>query len=376
MQESWISKLPVQLLAQILQHIDQAQRLQRCALVNSTWRQASILATRDVDLWLFSTKRELKSAALFMQLYGHAAAVSSLQAEGPFVEIQLPCQQLTALQKLSLKCLVVDWQDAAGSQEGRTPRLPAALSKLTCLEIVSCATGWSLPKTSLFENKWKLDITPLKDFSQLQHLHLSSPWGDDASMMRHCAAALRAILPVLQQLTHLELGNAYAVEEAVVGAQQLPRLQALVLRKCCCGTASLAALPPTLTCLELRMPEYGADLTFSPKSTPRLTQLKALKRLAISHARAFDLALLRSLRQLQQSCQRHKAACCSSRRAAAAHEPGSPQHIDRPSAPGPHMRAGRYASAAKQSRYCCAYGIQSLDVPGRQPGRCTAGAVH
>lgn len=229
--------------------------------------------------------------------HGPAAAVASIQVTcslNNFHTLQVPCQQLSALQRLSLSSLTIKWQGTASSGQGScsSTQLPLDLSKRRCLELINCRT----PVYGV-----GLDVSALAAYQQL-HLALL-PYVDYWVGPGTDAATVRDIVTELQQLTHLQLGGPYANDAIVSSLPKLPHLQALLLHACSCTPAAFAALPTALSRLELHMSVRPVDITFGSSTTPGLSQLTALQWLEVSTesttgARQFDLALLRSLQKL------------------------------------------------------------------------------
>lgn len=98
--------LPTVLVARILKHVPQQERLSQCAVVCHAWAKAGTLATVIIDVKLPAGKR----AAFESWLHQHSRQLEALNAtklpvKGVFyspLQLQLPCDQLLQLSSLSL----------------------------------------------------------------------------------------------------------------------------------------------------------------------------------------------------------------------------------------------------------------------------------
>jgi hypothetical protein len=108
-------------------------------------------------------------------------------------------------------------------------------------------------------------------------------------------------LPRLQQLTHLHLSLMFSRDCVLEQLRQLSALRELRLSSADCTTASFAAdaLPKSLTNFEFEGVVGTFTRTFSPSTTPALTQLTALQELRVACIATFDAALLDSLTALR-----------------------------------------------------------------------------
>ena len=159
-----ISQLPLQLLAEVLQHVDLKERLSSCALVCSMWHAAAVAATRSISISTWCSREQAKYNGLHAWLlkHGQAAAIHSLDVHGRAssnAQLLLPLQQLTALGKLVLKCMRANFQKGTADQQVSTAALPYELSALTHLELCDCP----------------MELSALPAFTQLQHLCLTYP---------------------------------------------------------------------------------------------------------------------------------------------------------------------------------------------------------
>ena len=138
-----ISQLPLQLLAQVLQHVDLGERLGSCAFVCSTWHAAAIAATRSVTVHPgggHDVPIRFASLHAWLLKHGQAAAIGSLNVTGlgRVGKLQLPVPQLATLTKLQLGRPSVEFQQGPGSQQSSSAALPQELSALTHLELNNC----------------------------------------------------------------------------------------------------------------------------------------------------------------------------------------------------------------------------------------------
>ena len=156
-----ISQLPLQLLAEVLQHVEPCERLDSCTLVCSTWHAAVIAATTSISTTLAYAAEKYSALHAWLLRHGLAAAVESLHVKGlggsAIRQLQLPVQQLTALKQLQLEGLSVEFQQTAAHQQASTAALPRELSAVTYLGLHYCP----------------LQLDALPAFTQLQHLGLT-----------------------------------------------------------------------------------------------------------------------------------------------------------------------------------------------------------
>ena len=212
-------------------------------------------------------ERKCSGLSAWLLKHGRAAAVESLHVQGHVLhsiggsgpQLQLPVQQLAALNSLQLDVPVV-FHQGTGSQQASTAALPQELSALTRLELRKCR---------------ELDLESLPAFTLLQQLCLT---GAHRCVEAHELAPLASALPSMQQLTHLELGDSFTQDAIVSSVQHLPRLQVLLLQMSNCSIAALAELPQSITWLRLHH-STTAPLTLSHSSTPGIAKLTALQRL-------------------------------------------------------------------------------------------------
>ena len=210
--------LPIPVLAKVLQHVSNLERLEVCALANSAWHAASVLATSSVEL------RHPSNCASFTQwLKAHAeeAALESITASSYYYlqwrYLQLPVQQLGSLRKLSCRQLAFGpgpLGPSGNAESSYTALLPSELSGLTYVSMDCCPVR----------------ISALPAFTGLQHLCLagSEPtfevYGDHVSPNSTDLTALAEAVPHMQHLTHLELAHGYAQVRMLYGFCDVLRL--------------------------------------------------------------------------------------------------------------------------------------------------------
>lgn len=186
--ECSISRLPTALLAAILQHVPQRQRLQQCALINSTWAAAAAAATTSIDLtakydaqlpplqsWIRQYGSQLTSLVVklntyldFTSTYYRWQATSS--AHPQHLKLMLPCVELSQLTVLHLSGVQLD------------QLLPTAAESASDRALASSGTASSMP------NGQRLPTAPGQDL----------PLGQGSSAG---PAAPLQLLPCLQKLS-------------------------------------------------------------------------------------------------------------------------------------------------------------------------------
>ncbi|WIA34986.1 hypothetical protein OEZ86_013266 [Tetradesmus obliquus] len=122
------ARLPCDLLAAVLQRLEQPQRLGPCSLVSRAWRDAAAAATSSLAAVVRgpATMRSLSSwLARHSSVQPALLSLAGLSTE-PRRQISLPCSQLR-LQQLQLEFLQLEGHSPSG--HGKC----AALSRLTCL---------------------------------------------------------------------------------------------------------------------------------------------------------------------------------------------------------------------------------------------------
>jgi len=288
-----ISRVPPQLLAQVLQHVDPAHRLRSAAMVCKSWRLAAVMATSNIQLQLLPAK--CASFSAWLQSNSALAAVSSINITcwGDHVDhtpqLELPAQQLQDLCSLSCSGLLVTAAGANSSAEGVSadssappppaPFLTPAFAALTRLELIYGAA----------------DLQGLETLTALQHLRLSSPGDAGVHNVNKLGtpAALAEALRQLRCLTFLGLTGPVCSNTVLQHLNCLQRLAVLNLAEVSCSASCFVQLPSSLqhVTIEFNDPEP----VISPSSTPGFSQLTALVELSLSHAAAFDTGMLASL---------------------------------------------------------------------------------
>lgn len=290
--EEQVAVLPVAVVANILQHVPQNQRLSSCALVCSSWATAAAAATtqlrRDTQLPL------AKLSALGKWLEQHAKQMVSLDlslysAQVTGVPLQLPYHDLVQLTRLHLIGDFLHLPDvkadtaASGSIQPLLPTLhelllggcrlksTQELRRLTCLRSVTSldlrdidlAFAGQLPVQQLSAAVSEL----LQNMTQLEELHCSSLLLDDTA---------------LQHVSALQCLQTCSVHTMGYG----------ILSK---TEDFLAALPRSLQELELSegytIP-YDEEDQARPAGLPRqLHQLTELQRLFLSNTEVYPSAV-------------------------------------------------------------------------------------
>lgn len=91
-----MQKLDVELLAEVLQHLQPADRLRSAALVNSTWKTAAAMATHEIQLHCRTQAHNTRFATLsdWFAANGHTAALTRLEARAPVPDHNCPITEL------------------------------------------------------------------------------------------------------------------------------------------------------------------------------------------------------------------------------------------------------------------------------------------
>jgi hypothetical protein len=305
-----LSDLPVRLVAGILQHVPQQQRLGQCAMVCSAWALAAARATVHVVC------EELQPdavPALQSWLSKHAAQLLGLELYMNWRHqcvLQLPVDRLTKLQSLRLQSFKLQLPGGEGS-----PRThPAAgssdissrgsahaavgqeLSSLLHLELVDV----QLPNiSSLLQVTNAPQLTSLRldgiDLTEPEFSTRSrSPVAADA--MQEVADAMPHLVQQLPELSVLQMPEFPVTQAAMQQIAAMTRLQRLFLfPEGNFPAFRLQHLPCSITQLELEGDNSSSDSLELP---PELPQLSGLLHLDLRTC-AVAPALLGSFMQLQ-----------------------------------------------------------------------------
>uniref|UniRef100_A0A383VHK8 F-box domain-containing protein n=1 Tax=Tetradesmus obliquus TaxID=3088 RepID=A0A383VHK8_TETOB len=289
------ARLPCDLLAAVLQRLEQHQRLGPCSLVSRAWRDAAAAATS-------SLAAVVRGPATMRSLSSWLARHSSVQpallslaglSTAPRQQISLPCSQLQ-LQQPQLEFLQLEGHRPSG--HGKC----AALSRLTCLR---------LDRATICSCRDCGGLCCLPSLTALQQLHLRSmsahaishifTTGQQQQQQRGQQPGDTAVdaVPVLPQLAQLHLANVY-YGEALPCLSSLRRLRQLTVGLSSSeGAANLAHLPRSLTCLEVtHAPATG--FSSSCPLTSGFGQLTGLQHLRLSRVACVQPALLAGMVQL------------------------------------------------------------------------------
>lgn len=305
--------LPLQLLAQVLQHVPLQHRAASCALVCISWRAAAALATtavavgRNDSLAGNASEEDCTSLSAWLQCHPDKACISSIAVEADYKgkpQLQLPLAQLQGLQDLELSRAL--WSTVEPQQV--EPYFAAALAHpdvgpaLPTLAVLTALTRLSLHHTSV-KLAGLQQVTQLKSLTcgaQVGRGALDTPAEQVAAAIFHLAAAL----PVLQHLTSLALHEDLACDQVLAHVTCLARLQRLeVVDDAHCSVNSFAALPTSLTALRVHggrnteADDLHQYLKLTPSSTPGIYQLTKLQDLCLENVMV-DTALLEPLTAL------------------------------------------------------------------------------
>lgn len=173
--------LPIELVAKVLQHVPLQNRLQRCALVHSSWCKAAASATSSINITC-STQAQLDSAVAWLAKHGQAvtqlimAAADHPDAE-PIQLRELPCANLSDLQ-LSAP---TETQPLPAPRpftlhntlSSTVPSLFSTCTALQRLEIRNCHA--LVPASLSVENGWSpMDCRPFHALYSVPHLTSTS----------------------------------------------------------------------------------------------------------------------------------------------------------------------------------------------------------
>lgn len=269
---SQFSKLALDLVSQILQHVPQGHRLTSCAIVCQAFAAAATAATTSIKKEGFAGKM-LCHTQKYLQHHGKQlkllklnpfqSGISQLQRPS---ELQLPCaelQQLSCLQLSNLQLQLPDAQDPSTtsstllSNPSNSSQTPAHLMpKLQELKLECC---WMSPSTAL-------------QLSQLTALTRLKLWdiSQEGNMCHLSHDTVKRILQPMAKLQRLKLLHVGDTKTADI----------------------VTSIPSSVTALSL-----CADYWLEPAlpCSPQLTQLQKLK---LADASGFSPVVLASMPQL------------------------------------------------------------------------------
>jgi hypothetical protein len=298
--------LPDALIAQILQHVPQQERLQQCALTCTAWASAAALATVHVEQVLKAHAQAIPACECWLHKY--AGQLISLQltlsrsTSDEHHDLQLPWAKMAKLQRLHLRGFNLQLK-GEGDTSYSTPANGGA---------EACSSSYGKGT----------DTTTLLLLPSLQHLELSSVKFDSISILQQLAAGA----PGLTSLQTNDISfvqpefrsavfarNAAAATQQLAAAvpsllQQLPRVAVLELPGfpmsaaakqqlgCMQGlqqvflervrhmpTCQLHHLPSSITQLELRCNMHGDGVPpYSPSLPDELLQLAGVLHLKLN----------------------------------------------------------------------------------------------
>lgn len=311
--QDYTTRLPIAVLAQILRHVDQQQRLQHCALVSSTWASAAYLATDSISL----KDAPAQLPSLQSWLKQHAQQLVSLQVQQDpstdSAQLQLPCADLPSLQSLQLSgvvpCLQLPGvQDVSGS--------PACVSTEASCNVSTALCRLSMPLPRLASVSLACcdcsnsTIQQLSSIASITSLELSSI--DTPGAAQQLSSAVAQVLQQLPRMGCLKLDILDLDESALEHLSTLQQLQELAVSTpdsddyedndadarpfhLPASAVLLAGLPGSLTCLQLR---DSNSTVASFELPPELPQLSGLQVLAV-RAGLVPASTLSSLKKLQ-----------------------------------------------------------------------------
>lgn len=211
--------LPLELLAAVLQHLRQKDRLAASALVNKTWREAANMAT--TELSCFTAQKDFDSLLMWLKANKHASRIREIfvgDGMDSRVVFNLPADILVNLESLEIYpvCNLVVTSGATHHTEPSAAALPIAATSNTAATTAIITTAMSVEpcivSISAFKalRKLELDMTHL-DLSDLgrctalqslwlylvNHLEpVSSPQAAEPLLTASCAAPISG-LPAL-----------------------------------------------------------------------------------------------------------------------------------------------------------------------------------
>lgn len=288
--------LPDPVLVMVLQRVPLQECLRSAALVQQRWRHAATAASSSIKVHGDEDGQHApkwRSVQQWLARHGQHVTSLDLSHSTPYtnecvlITLQpLPCPKLQVL-KLQGMCWTLT-ADGAGQPA-------SALSACTGLTQLCVKSSFMLPLTH--------GLSALSALQQLRHLSLVSL---GYSRPRGAAEVPTNMLPVLQQLTYLELSDVEMSDAILEQISCLPRLQHLCLMPpgnswryyngkhipSCAGVELLGQLSQ-LTALQLG--SLGFEI--GPRTTPGLSQLTGLSRLQLSGH--FEPALFLGATQLR-----------------------------------------------------------------------------
>jgi len=226
--DSNVDRLPLEQLAQVLQHVPIKGRLSSCALVHSSWRAAAAQATTKIDC-------DYDSNSLSAWLQPHCSKVHVTRVYTKYsgrslglMPLKLPVVHLQYLQQLALAC--IPWESTTTVSAGEQP-LQSSSGQLGAT-LPGLANLTALTSLVLAGASVRLDgleaLTGLKQLSitgrgEVLNVNLDVP------NFKSAQGLLAAALPKLQHLTRLCLGREIGSSTALAQVSTLQRLEQLKL---------------------------------------------------------------------------------------------------------------------------------------------------
>jgi hypothetical protein len=282
--------LPEALIAEILQHVPQQQRLQQCALVCKAWASAAALATVHVE-------RHLKEGQTFRGFHSwldkYAGQLVSLQLTyshwRKHLVLQLPLfARFTKLQWLELegfKLLLPGEGDSISIiRRGRDYVPPLLLPSLQHLQLTRVHLVSSSSLLQLAAEAPGLTSLKTSDSSFGQPAYRSrDPYGSKKAAVQQLAVVIPGVLQKLRQLAVLELPGIPMSDAAVQQLCGMQGLQQVLLEHVDhMFPSDLQPLPSNITRLFLRGIRGGTGIPDShPSLPPQLPQLAGLLQLVL-----------------------------------------------------------------------------------------------
>lgn len=316
-------QVPLDVLAVVLQHVQQRPRLRCCALVNKKWHQAANMATSDIK-HRAGIEQGLDSLSVWLANNQYGSSVQSIQVQAKVCDeeeenavtpvLQMPLQKCRQLQTLRLaRCLMTTTKIEA-------PALPTTASSVPAAYGLASLTA--LSRLELIETL--LDLSELSSCTNLQHLgfwdvghaqtagQATAAAADQLRQDAHKAAGrtlpsqLATALPHLTKLTYLQVlydnpeqspeqGKLAAAIAATISSLQ--NLQELQL-----GLGNYEAEHPPHLSTRLTTLHLSRVPALTLSTAPQLSQLTALQQLYIVNCPQFEPAVLSDLTQLTSLC--------------------------------------------------------------------------
>lgn len=204
-----LQELPAELLAQILRHVPQQQRLSQCALVCRRWAAAATAVTTAATVSIVHKNLcETKLTALNLWIAQHGTQASSLDLrwccypppDGP---LQLPCAGLPHLASLNLASLQVDLQlpdpqQQTSSVSGNAGSSSSSKSGRVAASVLPALRELQLSECSFTSSAALMQLPQLPCVTRLSLCK-------QAWQLSNTSEAALTLLPCLPQLAQLEL---------------------------------------------------------------------------------------------------------------------------------------------------------------------------